>query len=700
MQAESLIDYLTSQLSDFLFARLKTRPSDSIYLLLAGGLSAIGSLPLFLSDGIPGYDASSHVAKTAFLMYSFAHGNFLGWSQFWYSGFQLFYTYSPMTYVLAGGLGWSFSSALFGMKTLILLSFILSGLGAFSLARDFGVAPNASVVAAVLYSLASSHILIIFYTGSLTYSLAFALAPFLFLSGRIALRDRTPNSTITFGALIALLILSNSTTVYVLSFPLLAYFLIFIPRSKALKSTLVIAASATIGLLLSGFWLIPYLEIDLSGQLNLLAESATGAYPSSNVIHWYSLFLPNFGNANAGDLGWILLLPALASVVYLRRREEFALLGAAVVSVLLTVGASLTPLFYKVPLVLALQDGWRFEITDVLFLAPLAALFFWRSFQHLSASKTLAQNGRKIAAVSLVLLFVLVLAAAPSVSKTSSGYLPVQQTSSDPSQQAAFDFLASQPGFFRVMVVDRYYEAFPEFTLKGSIDGWYDQATTEAYRNFTYNVYYCGATAKTLGGLQLLGARYVMIDYGYGGDATGAMQSYNSSGSAFGPPVFVNAEVDIYQVPGSQLVYVTGSMPNSQFSSSQDVNCNEPIPTAPTTQENYSLSNLSWGETRISFDMDVNQSSYVLVSNSYSAGWVAEDNGSSVPILLSPPGLPVIHVSSGLHHIVLLYSATPTEQEAAILSLSTFLVLSTEVSWRRLRIRRLEATNRRQGASA
>jgi len=641
---------------------------------------------LFLSDGIPGYDASSHVAKTAFLMYSFAHGNFLGWSQFWYGGFQLFYTYSPLTYLFAAGLGWPFGSALLGMKILILLSFILSGLGAFSLARDFGIPPNGSLVAALLYSLASSHIIIVFYTGSLTYAVAFALAPFLFLSCRIALRDQTLNSAICFGALIALLILSNTTTVYVLSFPLLAYFLISIPKSRAFKSILVIVASSTIGLLLSGFWLIPYLEVDLSGQLSLLTESATGAYPSSNVIHWYSLFLPNLGNANAGDLGWILLLPALASLIFLRRREEFALLGAAVVSILLTIGATLTPLFYKIPLVLALQDAWRFEIADVLFMAPLAALSFWQLFRNFSANKAFAQNRRKIAAVSFVLLFVLILVAVPSISKIPSTYFQVRQTPStpsDPSQQEAFNFLASQPGFFRVMVVDRYYESFPQFTLKGSIDGWYDQATTQAYRNFTYNIYFCGAGDRTLGGLQLLGARYVMVDYGYGGDATAAMQTYNSSGSAFGHPVFENSEVDIYQVPGSRLVYVTESMPNSQFSFSQDVNCNEPVPTAPTPQVNYSISQLSWGETRISFDVEVNRSAYVLISNSYAKGWVAQDNGSSVPILLSPPGLSVVHVSPGLHHIVLLYSSTPTEQDAAILSLGTFLGISALVFWRR-----------------
>jgi len=646
---------------------------------------------MFLSAGMPGYDASSHVAKAAFFMYSLSHGNLLGWSQFWYSGFQMFYTYSPLTYVLAGGLGWPFSSAMIGMKMLIVVSFVLSGIGGFALARDFGVSLNWSFVAALLYSLASPHILILFYNGSLTYSLAFAVAPFLFLSARISLREHTLGSMFSFGALLALMIVSNATTVYVLFFPLLAYSLISIPRSKALKSAMVIVGSTIIGLLLSGFWLIPYLEIDLTGQANLLTESATGAYPGSNVIHWYSFFVPSLGNANAGDLGWILLLPALASVFFLRGREEFALLAAAIVSILLTVGASLTPFFYRIPLVLALQFAWRFLIADVLFLAPLAALFFWRLSGNLSTNPVLARNGRKIVALSFILLFVLVSAVAvPSIAKIPSPYFQAQQTPSDPNQQQAFNFLASEPGFFRVMVVDRYYEAFPEYTLKGSIDGWYDQAITEAYRNFTYNIYYCGANARTLGGLQLLGARYVLVDYGYGGSAIGELHAFNSSGSTFGPPVFENAEVDIYQVPGSQLVYVSESIPNSKFSLSQDVNCNDPIPTAPTPQVNYTLTDLSWGETRISFNVDVNQSSYVLVSNSYTTGWVAVDDGRVVPVIMSPPGLPIIQVSRGMHHIVLSYSGPPYAQDAAILSSSTLLALVASTSWGCARSRRHE----------
>jgi hypothetical protein len=669
-----------------------------IHLLILAGLSALGSLPIFFSDGMPGFDASSHVAKTAFFMYSISHGNFLGWSEFWYSGFQQFYTYSPLTYVLAAVLGWPVGSALVGMKTLVFLSFVASGLGAFALARDLGISPNWSVVGGLLYTLASPHILIVLYEGSSTYSLAFAFGPFLLLSARRALRDRSLRSMALFGGVTALMIISNVTTTFVIVFPLLTYFLISIPGPGAFRSVLVLVGSMLIGLLLSAFWFLPYLELELSGQLNLLTESKTGAYPSQNVIHWYTFFIQSPGNANAGDVGWVLLLPAVASIVFLKRREEFALLGAVIVSTLLTIGPTLSSLFYKIPLLLALQFSWRFMPAEVLFTAPLAALFFSRISGRLMALsphffsssddtysspregetapplRERRREKKKVIAILLLLLVILVpiaaVVAAPSIPKFMAGFV-AQQTPSDPNQREAFDFLASQPGFFRVMVIDRYYEAFPEFTQKGSIDGWYDQGATQAYRNFTYNLYYCGANEKALGALQLLGARYVLIDYGYGRDATGALQSYSAPGSPFGPAVFKNSEVEIFQVPDSQLVYVTSAPPNGGFPASQDVNCSLPIPSAPVDDVRYSVSDMNWGEVNISFVVDVNETSYVLVSSAYAPGWVAEVNGSAAPILLSPPGLPVIHVPAGEDRITLRYVGTPLWWQAASLSAIT-----------------------------
>jgi hypothetical protein len=657
--------------------RIKPWLVKNYYPLLAGGLSLLGSVPLLLSSQtVPGYDASSHVAKTAFLIYSFSHGNFSGWSEFWYSGFQMLYTYSPLTYILGAGLGIFLGGAARGMGAVVASSFVLSGLGVFSLARKLGVPRYWALVSSLLYSLASPHVLILFYDGSLTYALAFALLPWVLLSVELALQKPGLRSAAALGAAIALLVFSNATTAYVAFFPLFAYVVIRVAQRGSLKPLLVVLASVGVGLLFSAFWLLPYLEADLSGQLDLLTESATGAYPVPNVIHWYSFFTPDFPNMIGGDVGWLLLLPALGSALFLRRREEWALFGAGVVAALMSIGPSLAPAFYRIPLVLALQFAWRFLIADLIFLAPLAAIFFWRAWMRLQVRAKWSGGTKRALAFSAVAVLIIAQLAS-SVPAVASTFTQGQLTPSDPGTKGALDFLARQPGFFRVMAIDRYYESFPEFTLKGSIDGWYDQATTQAYRNFTFNIYYCTPNERALGGLRLLGARYVLIESGTGGDVAKALGGYNSTISALGPPVFDDGRAAIYQVPNSSLIYVTSSVPNSGFGLSQDVNCNAPIPSAPTKQVNYTLSNLEWGEASISFDVRVNQSAYVLVSNSYAPGWGATDNGTSVRILTSPPGLPVIGISPGTNRVVLRYASSETDRLSAVLSLVSLLGVSS-----------------------
>lgn len=147
-------------------------------------------------------------------------------------------------------------------------------------------------------------------------------------------------------------------------------------------------------------------------------------------------------------------------------------------------------------------------------------------------------------------------------------------------------------------------------------------------------------------------------------------------------------------MPDSQLVYVSGTPPQplagnvSSFSQGND--CGAPIPGAPPNSLDYAVSHLSWAENRISFDVDVNQSAFVLVSSSYSPGWLAEDNGSYQPMSFTPPGLPVINVTSGLHHIVLYYPITTNKETAAILSLVALAGLLIAIPvWNKREVRRL-----------
>ncbi len=75
----------------------------------------------------------------------------------------------------------------------------------------------------------------------------------------------------------------------------------------------------------------------------------------------------------------------------------------------------------------------------------------------------------------------------------------------------------------------------------------------------------------------------------------------------------------------------------------------------------------------MSFEINLNPSAYVLVSNSYSSGWVATDNGSSIPIQISQPGLPVLHLSKGISDIELYCSGAPDSRNSALLLLGAFL---------------------------
>jgi hypothetical protein len=528
-----------------------------------------------------------------------------------------------------------------------------------------------------LYSLATPHLLSIFDYGSSSYSLGFALAPFLFVFLRQALRKLTLVSAVYLGIIGALYLLSNDASLYVFVYPLIAYIIISTPWKKAFKSAQVILEALGIAFVLSAFWLVPYLYYEIFGGLDLINTSGTG-YSSCCLIYWYSIIRPNFGSFPAGFLGWILLFPALFSVVFIvmkKDRGEIAMYAAALISIFLTIGSTITSLFYKIPIVLALEFPARFLIADVLFLSPLTALFFYRFFQHISKIRR-HPAFYKSGALALIFLLVIIPIAEPSTQKLGLGTWQV----SDPNQISANNFLSNQSGFFRVMTIDQFYESFPQFTMKGSLAGWYYEAEPAPYSDYFFDVYYCGAGSNVMQGLRLMGVRYVMIEHGFGGDASTAIKSYeNSSSSVFGHPVYENNAISIYEVPNSELIYVSASFPlslaNSVSGLNQIASCGAPIPAPPPNLINNTISNLKWGETQISFDANVNTSAYVTIASSYSAGWLAKDNGRSIPILLTSPGIPVINITSGLNHIELYYSGAPYAQGTAILSLAALLAI-------------------------
>jgi hypothetical protein len=315
-------------------------------------------------------------------------------------------------------------------------------------------------------------------------------------------------------------------------------------------------------------------------------------------------------------------------------------------------------------------------------------------------------SSRRLRILALLLICALImlpisLARLPNWDLTSS---PAIVT---PEVQQAYSFLSSQPGYFRVMIYDRYREWVPMYTSKGSVDGWYDQATSTLYRNFTYDLYYVGVDNVNLtsNALRLLGVRYIVVfgGYGYG---QWALPLYNSS--AYAPPAFHNDQVSIYEVTNSRLIYFAGSalsldLPyddiaqaaagiamDPQFSpdglalieggcGASDLNatCYSQFPLLNPEPVDYGVSDLSWTETEISFRLNASGAGYAVVASAYFPGWTAELDGRKVPIWTGIPNEMVIRVDdTGEHAVAIRYGTTLTNGLATIVSAVAWLALA------------------------
>jgi hypothetical protein len=515
----------------------------------------------------------------------------------------------------------------------------------------------------------------------------------------------------------ALLLLSNVATLSVMIYPLLAYLVITISIRRIRSLILFGSLAIVLAFLLSAFWLIPYLQYSRTSFTNLFWIPPTGSYPQQDLISFTSLFTPNFTSLSSGYLGYI-ILPALAAVLFLRKRQDFGLYAAASVSILLTVGASVTPSFYRIPLVLLLQFPRRFLIADILFLSLLAAIFFDRLFDRIRSMRNRAclhlVGGLKTVAASLIFLVIVLPFVIVPLMTTK---LSVPLVSITQEEEEAFTFLSNQPDYFRVMPFDRYHEWFPMFTSKGSVDGWYDQATSTVYRSFTFDLYYAsGADVNnTLNGLRLLGVKYIMFYFADGGDAPEHLKIYMSS--AMAPPVFMNERIAIFEVPDTRLVYVAGSalllnvsyqdkasvlagiVKNPDFSPDGVVVLDGSLESSyPNTSYyqtdspiqfdpiNYNISNLSWSETRISFDLNISRECYILVSSTYFPGWTAEVDGVETKMLQAVPSFSALFVrNAGRHIITLHYQWTLIKMSTIFISGTTLSLLATIVIFRAIR---------------
>jgi uncharacterized membrane protein len=247
-------------------------------------------------------------------------------------GSPFFNYYSPFSYYVA----WLFHFLGFGyigsVKATFALSFVLSGVFMYLLARDkAGEYP--AVLAAVLYMYALYHLYDVYVRGDLAESFAFAFFPLVLYSLE---RGRILTGAFSY----AFLILTHNVSALLFTGFLAVYIPIF-RKELALKK---VAMVILFGLTLSAFYWIPALFE--KGMVNI--ENVLMFSPSGNYLGFYEII---------SKMGIIhLFLPLLAMAISKELRTWALGIIFFLIIFLVTRYASF---FWSLPLVVYVQFPWR-----------------------------------------------------------------------------------------------------------------------------------------------------------------------------------------------------------------------------------------------------------------------------------------------------------------------------------------------------
>lgn len=296
-------------------------------------------------------------------------------------GAPFFNYYSPFAYYVAWvfhfvGLGYINS-----IKATFLLSFVLSGVFMYLLARDkTGEYP--AVLAAVLYMYAPYHLYDVYVRGDLAESFSFVFLPLVLYSLE---RGRVLMGTFSY----AFLILTHNVSALLFTGFLAVYIAIF-RKELTLKN---VSLMMIFGLTLSAFYWIPALFE--KGMVNI--ENVLIFSPRENFLGFYGII---------SKLGIILLfLPLFAMVISKERRTR--VLGIIFFSSIFLV-TKYSSFLWSLPLVEYVQFPWRLFGIATLIASLLGAI---------AASKI------KSGSIIMVLSFLVVISSAGLIGY--SQYIPV-----------------------------------------------------------------------------------------------------------------------------------------------------------------------------------------------------------------------------------------------------------------------------------
>ncbi len=358
---------------------------DLSIILLA---SILVTLPIFIY-GIPGGPDMPQHFQFAYTFYeSITNGTlYPSWAlqpNFGYGDVSVRF-YPPLTYYILAVFRWITGNWFDAGCLLVVFLFFISGIGVYCWSREW-FSERASLLGAVIYLIIPQHVNQIYQASMIAEFTAAAILPFCFLfATRVCSKGRWID-VCKLGIAFGLLVLSHLPTLVMGSIMLLVYSLLTLKKADFIRTNLKLAASVSLGLLLSCFyWVRMFSELSFvqhSGEkystdyysfnshfifpfLNIFSD----VEPSGSGIFMNSLSLVTFG----------VLIPSL--IIYFMKAKEKKIPSMPPLIVMTFLSFILaTPISLMIwkyfPLLQKIQFPWRWLILFSLGCSIIAASSF------------------------------------------------------------------------------------------------------------------------------------------------------------------------------------------------------------------------------------------------------------------------------------------------------------------------------------
>ncbi|RLI29360.1 hypothetical protein DRO53_01760 [Candidatus Bathyarchaeota archaeon] len=575
-------------------------------ILLVNLATAIYATQLFSASYPLGMDTFSHLPKLLYLV----ENGFASWFFDWYAGMPLFLFYPPLAYLIAylptlAGvdpiLSYKIVEALFILATPFLL---------YLLSRKFGLGREKAAYAALIFSIIPFTPLnsIVFGRFPNIVALPFFLACLYFVVEAVEKFSR--KSILLAGVFYALTLLTHHLSAYLLALVIVILWLNLALQGRSLrklvKHLFSLGSPLLVGLLLSSFWIIPFL-------LYLKYWHQLAFHPSS--VYYAPLAALIF----------------LATVLAASKFAEKALKPKNFYSRFIFVWAALFLVYgsYLVPVEYLLPGGgeldlMRFQLYGSL---PLAILLCSLENFSLGARRKILSKFRSLRFITVLLLFLNLLTGYVIFAFTPE--VVAQEVDVGEIPRPLVDYLSSRMEFGRVLAIDAPFWVYllPHYTGKRLIDGWYPQgsilvALKKVGKYYTLNNCKDDALLKHfIDCAEDYGIKWVIV--GVNG------RTYLLQNSAF-KPVLEAGNVILYE----------------------NVNPVSYVEAEPPAEVEY-----TWSKDLISLTVKTEAPiTRITVKEAYFPAWKAYDNGVEIPLSKSELGFMVFTLKGeGLHQVNLVF---------------------------------------------